>query len=49
MMTYQDLLKGIKIRIRLAQLKAVMSANAEMLMLYWAARVWYMVNICILC
>ena len=35
MTTYQDLLKDVKIRIRQAQLKAVMSANAEMLMLYW--------------
>ena len=35
MTTYQDLLKDIKIRIRQAQLKAAMSANAEMLMLYW--------------
>ena len=35
MTTYQDLLKDIKIRIRQAQLKAVIAANAEMLMLYW--------------
>lgn len=34
-MTYQDLLKDIKGRIRQAQIKAVLSANAEMLMLYW--------------
>jgi predicted nuclease of restriction endonuclease-like (RecB) superfamily len=34
-MTYQELLKDIKGRIRQAQVKAAMSANAEMLMLYW--------------
>jgi len=32
---YSDLLAGIKIRIRQAQNQAVMSANAEMLCLYW--------------
>jgi predicted nuclease of restriction endonuclease-like (RecB) superfamily len=34
-LTYQDLLKDIKGRIRQAQVKAARSANAEMLMLYW--------------
>ena len=34
-MTYQDLLKNIKGRIRQAQVKAALSANAEMLALYW--------------
>ena len=35
MTLYSDLLAGIKIRIRQAQNRAVMSANAEMLCLYW--------------
>jgi predicted nuclease of restriction endonuclease-like (RecB) superfamily len=35
MTLYGDLLAGIKIRIRQAQNRAVMSANAEMLCLYW--------------
>ena len=34
-MTYQELLKDIKSRIRTAQTRAAFSANAEMLMLYW--------------
>ncbi len=34
-MTYQELLKDVKGRIRQGQLKAAMSVNAEMLMLYW--------------
>lgn len=34
-MNYQELLKDIKARIRQAQIKATMSVNAEMLMLYW--------------
>lgn len=34
-MTYQELLKDIKSRIRQSQIKATMSVNAEMLMLYW--------------
>jgi predicted nuclease of restriction endonuclease-like (RecB) superfamily len=34
-MTYQDLLKSIKSRIRQSQIKAAMSVNAEMVMLYW--------------
>ena len=33
-MTYQELLKDIKSRIRTAQTRAALSANAEMLMLY---------------
>lgn len=35
MTLYSDLLAGIKSRIRQAQNRAVMSANAEMLCLYW--------------
>ncbi len=35
MTLYSDLLAGIKIRIRQGQNRAVMSANAEMLCLYW--------------
>ena len=35
MTLYSDLLAGIKIRIRQAQNRATMSANAEMLCLYW--------------
>ncbi len=34
-MTYSELLKDIKSRIRQSQIKAAMSVNAEMLMLYW--------------
>jgi len=34
-MTYQELLKDIKVRIRQAQVGAAVSANVEMLMLYW--------------
>ncbi|MDR3281260.1 MAG: PDDEXK nuclease domain-containing protein [Synergistaceae bacterium] len=34
-MTYHDLLKNIKVRIRHAQRAAISSANAEMLALYW--------------
>lgn len=34
-MTYQVLLRDIKARIRQAQIKAAMSANVEMTMLYW--------------
>lgn len=34
-MTYAELLKDVKLRIRQAQIKAVVSANAEMLLLYW--------------
>ena len=34
-MTYPELLQDIKTRIRQAQIKATMSANAEMLALYW--------------
>jgi predicted nuclease of restriction endonuclease-like (RecB) superfamily len=34
-MTYSELLKNIKSRIRQSQIKAAMSVNAEMLMLYW--------------
>lgn len=32
---YADLLSAIKIRIRQAQTKAVLSANAEMILMYW--------------
>ena len=35
MTLYSDLLAGIKIRIRQAQNRAVMSVNTEMLCLYW--------------
>jgi predicted nuclease of restriction endonuclease-like (RecB) superfamily len=34
-LTYTDLLGQVKSRIRLAQTKAVLSANAEMIRLYW--------------
>ena len=34
-MTYSDLLKDIKTRIRQAQVKANLAVNAEMLVLYW--------------
>ena len=32
---YSDLLGDIKIRIRQAQIKATLSANAEMILMYW--------------
>lgn len=32
---YADLLGDIKIRIRQAQIKATLSANAEMILMYW--------------
>ncbi len=32
---YKDLFTEIKIKVREAQLKAVMAANAQMLLLYW--------------
>jgi hypothetical protein len=32
---YSDLLGDIKTRIRLAQVKATLSANAEMILMYW--------------
>lgn len=35
LMRYADLLSAIKIRIRQAQTKAVLSANAEMILMYW--------------
>ncbi len=35
MFNYPDLLNAVKERIRKAQTRAVISANAELLMLYW--------------
>lgn len=35
MITYSDLLRDIKSRIRLAQIKATLSANSEMILMYW--------------
>ena len=35
LMRYADQLSAIKIRIRQAQTKAVLSANAEMILMYW--------------
>jgi hypothetical protein len=32
---YSDLLGDIKARIRQAQIKATLSANAEMILMYW--------------
>ncbi len=32
---YTDLLREVKSRIRQAQIKATLSANAEMILMYW--------------
>lgn len=32
---YRDMLAEIKVRVRLAQTKAALSANTEMILMYW--------------